>query len=100
MRDPQTNPRRLDHENLAVYRCAIEFLSLLSKPWDSLPRGAGEVREQLKRAAISIVLNIAEGVGSRPRLITVDSTQSPGVRHGVWCSRSTGNGCWLGSYRC
>jgi len=63
MKDPQTNTQRLDHENLDVYRCAIEFLSFAYETVDSLPRGAGEVREQLKRAAISIVLNIAEGAG-------------------------------------
>ena len=53
----------LDHENLDVYRCSVEFLAFAFGIVSSLPRGAGEVREQLKRAAISIGLNIAEGAG-------------------------------------
>jgi four helix bundle protein len=54
---------RLDHENLDVYRCAAEFLALALRVAGSLPRGEAELRDQLKRAAISIVLNIAEGSG-------------------------------------
>ena len=54
---------RLDHENLDVYRCAIEFCRL-SLVWiAALPRGESELRSQLKRAAMSTPLNIAEGSG-------------------------------------
>lgn len=54
---------QLDHENLDVYRCAIEFLRLALRVVNALPRGEGELRSQLKRASMSIPLNIAEGAG-------------------------------------
>jgi len=53
----------LDHEHLDVYRCAIAFLGLAFRVLSGLRRGDGEIRDQLKRAAMSIVLNIAEGAG-------------------------------------
>jgi four helix bundle protein len=58
------DPPRLDHENLDVYRCAIDFLAL--RACAGLPRGEGELRDQLKRAAMSIPLNIAESCGKPP----------------------------------
>ncbi len=54
---------RLDHENLDVYRCSIELLALTTRIGSALPRGEGELRDQLKRAAMSIPLNIAESCG-------------------------------------
>jgi len=54
---------RLDFENLDVYRCAIEFLSLALRVASKLPRGESELRAQLKTAAMSVPLNIAEGTG-------------------------------------
>jgi len=63
MQDLPTTPHRLDHENLDVYRCAIKFLSFAFELVNSLPRGEGEQRDQLKQAAISVVLNIAEAAG-------------------------------------
>jgi four helix bundle protein len=53
----------LDHENLDVYRCGIAFLTVALRLLSGLGRGDGEIRDQLKRAAMSIVLNIAEGAG-------------------------------------
>jgi len=53
----------LDAERLDVYGVALEFQavagSLIPK------RGFAELRDQLDRASISIVLNIAEGCGRR-----------------------------------
>ena len=55
---------RLDHENLDVYRCSLEFLRLSLRVVGDLPeRGESELRNQIKRAAMSIPLNIAEGAG-------------------------------------
>ena len=55
-------PPRFDHEKLAVYQLAIEFVA-----WaQSLVDGAiltGPLRDQLDRAASSIPLNVAEGNG-------------------------------------
>ena len=54
---------RLDHENLDVYRCSLEFLRAAFDIIGALPRGESELRTQFKRAAMSIPLNIAEGAG-------------------------------------
>ena len=53
----------LDHENLDVDQRSLEFLALVLRVVGQLPRGEREIREQLKRAAMSIPLNIAEGAG-------------------------------------
>ena len=50
-------------KNLDVYRCALEFLRLALRVASSLPRGESELRQQLKTAAMSVPLNIAEGTG-------------------------------------
>ena len=63
MQETHSIANRLDYENLDVYRCAIEFLAFAFQVLNSLQRGDGELRDQLKRAAISVVLNIAEGAG-------------------------------------
>ena len=55
----------LDYENLDVYQCSIEFLALSYELLQSLPRGSSHIADQLKRASISIPLNIAEGSGKR-----------------------------------
>jgi four helix bundle protein len=54
---------RLDHENLDVYQCALRFLRLALQVTRSLPRTESDLRDQLKRAAMSVPLNIAEGAG-------------------------------------
>ena len=53
----------LAHENLDVYQRAIEFLALSSRVVSSLPQGNSALSDQLKRASLSIPLNIAEGTG-------------------------------------
>lgn len=54
---------QLSHEKLDVYQKSIQFLSLSSKILASLPRGNAELSDQLKRAALSVPLNIAEASG-------------------------------------
>jgi four helix bundle protein len=51
-----------DHEKLEVYREAITFIGWLSDILENTLR-IGDVKDQLDRAANSIVLNIAEGNG-------------------------------------
>jgi four helix bundle protein len=52
-----------EHERLDVYRAAIDFLVIAETTASELPRGRGYIADQLRRAACSVVLNIAEGVG-------------------------------------
>src|SRR5262245_17626804 len=50
-------------EKLDVYRCSVAFLALAWKICEALPRGQAALADQLRRAALSVPLNIAEGTG-------------------------------------
>ena len=54
---------QLSHESLDVYQLSLKFhlgvMTLLPQ------RGSPALRDQLERASISIILNIAEGAGRR-----------------------------------
>lgn len=52
-----------DHERLDVYQRALEVLDLCDSIIEQLPKGRAHLKDQLDRAATSIVLNIAEGAG-------------------------------------
>ena len=58
----------LDHAKLDVYHLALALLAQLDGVITQLPPGRAHLKDQLDRAATSIVLNIAEGAGefSRP----------------------------------
>jgi len=58
-------PQLLDYERLDVYQAGLSFLALSIKIIAALPAGYASFADQLKRAALSITLNIAEGVGRR-----------------------------------
>jgi four helix bundle protein len=53
----------LNYERLDVYRCSIEFLALATAIVERLGRRDSALKDQLKRAALSIPLNIAESSG-------------------------------------
>lgn len=53
----------LDHERLEVYQLGIEFVAKANDFIERLPRGRGYLADQLQRAALSVVLNTAEGAG-------------------------------------
>lgn len=55
----------LAYEKLDVYRCAVEFLAMVGEMVDSMPAGTAVLRDQIERASLSIVANIAEGQGVR-----------------------------------
>ena len=61
----ENNPTtaQLSHESLDVYQLALKFhlgvMTLLPN------RGSPTLRDQIERASISIILNIAEGAGRR-----------------------------------
>jgi len=52
-----------DHERLDVYQRALEVLDLCDSIIEQLPKGRAHLKDQLDRAATSIVLNVAEGAG-------------------------------------
>lgn len=52
-----------DFEKIDVYRLSLEVLDLSVEVAESVPRGQRHLADQMKRAASSISLNIAEGVG-------------------------------------
>jgi len=53
----------LDHERLDVCQCAIRFAALSFQILETMPRGHAQLADQLRRATISIPLNIAEASG-------------------------------------
>jgi four helix bundle protein len=53
----------LDCERLDCYRIAVEFQTIAARLVSN--RRVGALRDQLDRASVSIVLNIAEGAGRR-----------------------------------
>ena len=52
-----------DHDRLDVYQRALELLDLTDRIIDAMPSGRAHLKDQLDRAATSIVLNVAEGAG-------------------------------------
>jgi len=55
--------KQFDHERLDVYQVSIEYLTIAEEIAKNLPRGRSYIADQLRRAALSVVLNIAEGAG-------------------------------------
>lgn len=54
---------KLDHEKLDVYRVSLEFACCVGELLKKLPSGHADAANQLKRATLSILNNIAEGTG-------------------------------------
>lgn len=53
----------MNFHNLDVYKCALDQLKLVQFLLQSLGKGEADLKDQLKRATVSIPLNIAEGSG-------------------------------------
>jgi four helix bundle protein len=53
----------LHYEKLDVYKVSIQFVAAALAISDEVPKGYAALADQLRRAAWSIPLNIAEGVG-------------------------------------
>jgi four helix bundle protein len=53
----------LDYQRLDVYQCAVRALNLSAQISDKIPKGYAMLSDQLRRASLSISLNIAEGCG-------------------------------------
>ena len=56
---------KLHHEDPDAYQAAIALLALAATLVEQCPRGYGSLADQLKRASLSVPLNIAEGYGKR-----------------------------------
>ena len=52
---------RFAHHRLDAYRVAVELLLGVERLVARLPRGHGNLKDQLRRAATATVLNLAEG---------------------------------------
>jgi four helix bundle protein len=63
----------LSFQKLDVYKCSIELVAVATAIGETVPRGYSELREQLRRSAISVPLNIAEGAGR--------ASEADGARH-------------------
>ena len=53
----------LSFKNLDVYRASMDFLRVSARVAARLPRGERDTKDQLRRAAMSVSLNIGEGAG-------------------------------------
>jgi four helix bundle protein len=69
----------LAFQRLDVYQCAVKLLALAARICDELPRGYKGLADQLRRAAISVPLNIAEATG---RTTDTDSARFFGIARG------------------
>src|SRR5437762_9123908 len=70
----------LSFQRLDVYRCAIEFVALCAPLVEGLPRGHAALADQLRRAAMSIPLNIAEAEG---RTGSADKARTYAIARGL-----------------
>ena len=57
------NGNGLIHERFDAYKASIDFLVIAEEVASHLPKGRSYLADQLRRAATSIALNIAEGAG-------------------------------------
>ena len=69
----------LSFQKLDVYRCAIELLALAAPISGRVPRGFSSLAEQLRRASLSVPLNIAEAAG---RTTDVDAARHYAIARG------------------
>jgi four helix bundle protein len=63
----------LSFQRLDIYQSSIQFLALSSRLLTTLPKGNASLADQLRRAALSVPLNIAEAAGR--------TTAADGARH-------------------
>ena len=62
-----------------MYQCSIEFAAIATDLCNAIPRGHTVLRDQLRRAAFSVPLNIAEATG---RVSAADGAQHFAIARG------------------
>ena len=67
------------HEKLQVYQRSIEWLAASNKLVKTFPMGNADLANQLRRATLSVPLNIAEGAGKTSKL---DKKRNYGIARG------------------
>jgi hypothetical protein len=85
----------LAHERLDAYKASIDFLAIADEVSGSLPKGRAYLADQLRRAATSIALNIAEGAGEfaareKGSFVPDGAAIGDGMWRGAGCLRSPG----------
>ena len=63
----------ISFQRLDIYKCSIQFLAISTRLLATLPKGNAPLADQLRRAALSVPLNIAEAAGR--------TTEADGARH-------------------
>jgi four helix bundle protein len=69
----------LGYQRLDVYQCAVRLLADCARLSQEAPKGYGSLADQLRRAAVSVPLNIAEGAG---RPASADAARFYGIARG------------------
>ncbi len=69
----------LAFQRLDVYQCAVRHLALAAAICEGIPKGYSSLADQLRRAALSVPLNIAEGSGRTTR---IDAARHFGIARG------------------
>jgi hypothetical protein len=70
----------LDHEKLEAYHRSLDLLDLAGQIQDALPPGRAHLKDQLDRAATSVVLNIPRVLASSARTRSSASIASLAAR--------------------
>ena len=63
LENPSITQAMLDYERLDVYQCALQYAAIAFEIVADLPRGHAALADQMRRATMSIPLNIAEAAG-------------------------------------
>lgn len=61
------DPTRMNFRGLIVYQQAVQFLPIASEIASALPQAYSSLADQIRRASLSVPLNIAEGSGKTTR---------------------------------
>ena len=69
----------LGYQRLDVYQCATQLLAHCARLSQNTPKGFPSLTDQLRRASLSVPLNIAEGAGRRT---ATDAARFYGIARG------------------